>query len=154
MSRPDGFRGDFHRLTCRSDRDLDEDSHTGYRLSRTSRRLLRAGRSYLGPKSKSIKDAFFLEPVNPPARDLDSFDSPVFFKQGDDVAEVVVSAANGNAKFLEFIPDFSCAEAVRMIRQNHSDRFCWAYPRIERCRFTFKGQVSVTNLRRIQTDRR
>lgn len=48
------LNGDFHRMTGRSERDLQSYAHHGFRLPRASQRVAHAGRSYLAAKLNLI----------------------------------------------------------------------------------------------------
>lgn len=119
------FYGDFHRVTCRSDGDLNENSHTGFHLSRTSRRLIHVGRSYLVPKS--FGNAVYKTVVfcTSPGHHFNVL--CVALNERMYMAHKVLSFTNCNSRLLKFLPNFLGRKPIWVIRQDSSD--CVEWPR-------------------------
>ncbi len=125
------FNGDFHRMTCRSATNCDDDAHTGFRLSLAARASdTRSGGSYLIPKS--IRDAISQTvELCTASRDhlymfLISLDKRMY------MSHQILTCSYRNSVRHKFLPNLHRAQAVRMLGQDCSNR-------IERSGRTFHG---------------
>lgn len=138
------FDGDFHRFTCRSDRDLNKDSHTGFRLSLTA--LVSSphrGGSYLPPKSfrEITPEAVVLRPA--PSDHLNLF---VILDERMDVCHGELPIAQVNPILHKFIAYLLWRKSARMSSQNGSDRIEGPQGRIQgRRRFSVKLLIGINH---------
>lgn len=140
------FDGDFHRVTCRNDGDLNSDSHTGFRLSRTSQRPLNAGRSYLVPNSKSF-DRSRLEAIIFRTSPADHLNVLVALYKRVNVGHQVFPFANCYPALYKLFADFHRRKAIRMGGEDSPDGDSWTDGRVHNGRrLPVKFQITIANL--------